>query len=418
MNIILNMVRMHLQLVARDRSTLVQAFIVPVILMVVLGVAINEDQAVEVTLLVDVVNEDRGQLADELIATLQQTADDVDAVLICVYGMDDNPEACDLESNDRFDEIGTERLEDLTSSALLRIPEGFSDALSAGEGMALEYRSDSSFGNQSVARTTVDTALSRFNGSLGIASQGVETVEAYFTPYDSTEARADDYRLLLEQSRVELQAPPAVLQAISTEEEEIVGLGNRQSVPGQGSMFVLFSLLAIATYMVEERNDGTLKRLFVVPTARFNIVFGKILGVFVFGMLQFGIFIGVGMLLGIDWGNDYLALFLLIAAYCLAGTALGFLISTFTRTINQAANAALMFGLLLAPLGGAWWPLSIVPDFMRTIGHLSPIAWVMEGFYELLYYEGTLADVLPMIGVLLAFAAVFTTVAVFRFRYE
>jgi ABC-2 type transport system permease protein len=75
-------------------------------------------------------------------------------------------------------------------------------------------------------------------------------------------------------------------------------------------------------------------------------------------------------------------------------------------------------GMTLAPLGGAWWPLEIVPDFMKTIGHLSPIAWAMDAFQEMMFYNGGVLDILPMLGVLLIMAAAFFGFGVWRFRYE
>jgi ABC-2 type transport system permease protein len=421
MRTIINMARLHLQLLAQDRSTLVQGFVVPVILMVVLAAAVGDNVANDVTLLVDVDNRDQTELSDDFITTLRATSDEVDAVLFCVYGADDNPDECEqsgLNNNDTFDDVGTERLEDLTTSAALIIPEGFGQSIADGETVALEYRNDDDFGNRTVAQSTVETALTRFNASLAIAQLGLDAVEEYFGGFDSPTAREADYNTLLQRARAELETAPANVTTRSADEEIVIGLGARQAVPGQGSMFVLFTLIGIATFMVEERNQGTLQRLFIIPTNKFNIVFGKILGVFLFGVMQFAIFIGVGALLGIDWGGDYLAIGALIVSFCLAGTALGFLVSTFTRTTAQAANAATFFGLVLAPLGGAWWPLTIVPDFMQTIGHISPIAWLMDGFYEVLYYNGGIVEVLPMTGALLLFAAVFTAAGVMRFSYE
>ncbi|MGF2075590.1 hypothetical protein ACQUFC_18995, partial [Enterococcus casseliflavus] len=72
----------------------------------------------------------------------------------------------------------------------------------------------------------------------------------------------------------------------------------------------------------------------------------------------------------------------------------------------------------LAPLGGAWWPLEIVPETMQTIGHISPIAWVMDGFGELIYYNGGIAEILPMVGALLLMAGVLIVFAIWRFKYE
>ena len=52
--------------------------------------------------------------------------------------------------------------------------------------------------------------------------------------------------------------------------------------------------------------------------------------------------------------------------------------------------------MLFAPIGltnkGASYAalLEIVPDFMRNIGHFSPVAWAMDGFYALLFNSGGL----------------------------
>jgi ABC-2 type transport system permease protein len=72
----------------------------------------------------------------------------------------------------------------------------------------------------------------------------------------------------------------------------------------------------------------------------------------------------------------------------------------------------------LAPLGGAWWPLEITPQFMQIIGHISPIAWAMDGFRSLIFYGGTLTDVLLPVAVLLGASLVFLVIGARYFRYE
>ncbi len=59
----------------------------------------------------------------------------------------------------------------------------------------------------------------------------------------------------------------------------------------------------------------------------------------------------------------------------------------------------------------------MVADFMRTIGHLSPVAWVMDGFHHVMWYGGGLAEIAPEIGVLLGAAALFFAIGVRSFRY-
>lgn len=413
---ILTVTRLHLTLILQDRATYVQAFVVPAVLMVILSLALNEDNFVE-ALRLDVVDQDQTPLSAEWIAALQ--AQEGEALLICVYGAENIPDGCDLSSEAKFEDSGEDRLIDGGAQAAIIIPPGFEAQLLAGEAITLDYRSGDQLNAQSVVRTAVDEALLRFNSSLQVAGVGVRNAESFFGPFPSDETRAADFANLRAQALARLDSPAATVQASSVGQEEvIVGLGARQSVPGMGSMFVMFSLLTLAQFMVEERLQGTLARMFTLPVPKYSIVLGKILGTFAFGTGQFLVFVAIGIALGVDFGSSPLAALLLIMAFCLAGTALGFLLATLVKTVNQAGNMITMFGLLLAPLGGAWWPLSITPDFMQTIGHLSPIAWLMGGFQDLLYYQGGLVEVLPEIGALMVFAVIFTGAAILNFRYE
>jgi ABC-2 type transport system permease protein len=104
--------------------------------------------------------------------------------------------------------------------------------------------------------------------------------------------------------------------------------------------------------------------------------------------------------------------------FTLAATALGLALATLVRTSEQAGNIALLMAMILAPIGGAWWPMEIVPDVMKTVGHISPTAWAMDAFQEMMFYDGGVIDILPMVGVLLAMAVVFFAFGVWNFEYE
>jgi ABC-2 type transport system permease protein len=107
-----------------------------------------------------------------------------------------------------------------------------------------------------------------------------------------------------------------------------------------------------------------------------------------------------------------------ILVYTLAVTAMALALSTVVRTQVQSAGVALLISLTLAPLGGAWWPLSIVPAWMQTLGKISPIAWSQEAFNQMIFNGAHLIDILPYVGVLLVFAVVFFAFGVSRFKYE
>jgi ABC-type multidrug transport system permease subunit len=55
---------------------------------------------------------------------------------------------------------------------------------------------------------------------------------------------------------------------------------------------------------------------------------------------------------------------------------------------------------------------------MRVIGHLSPVAWVMNGFNALFYTGAGFEAIVIPVAVLLGMTALFFVVGVRRFKFE
>jgi ABC-2 type transport system permease protein len=84
----------------------------------------------------------------------------------------------------------------------------------------------------------------------------------------------------------------------------------------------------------------------------------------------------------------------------------------------QAASMLNLVVLIAAPLGGAWWPLEIVPQWMQTVGQLSPVAWAMNGFRSVIFHGGGVESVIPLVLVMLGMTVVVSLFAVSRLKYE
>ena len=61
-------------------------------------------------------------------------------------------------------------------------------------------------------------------------------------------------------------------------------------------------------------------------------------------------------------------------------------------------------------------PLEVFGPAARALAHPTPHAWANEAFTKLVKHGGDLGSVLPEIGVLLGFAAVMLTIAVWQLR--
>jgi ABC-2 type transport system permease protein len=120
----------------------------------------------------------------------------------------------------------------------------------------------------------------------------------------------------------------------------------------------------------------------------------------------------------VDWGNSPAAIIILLVAFGLAGTALGVMLGAFARTRSQAGGMSVLFSMLLASLGGAWWPLEVTPPLYQTVVKVLPSTWAMIGFTDIVTRRGGVADILPEAGILLAFALVFFVVGLKKLRFE
>ncbi len=88
------------------------------------------------------------------------------------------------------------------------------------------------------------------------------------------------------------------------------------------------------------------------------------------------------------------------------------LLGGLTRTSGQAVAVAVPAGIVFAMLGGCMWPLSVVGQTMRTIGHFTPHAWAMDSWNKIMNDGAGLAGVAGELGVLVGFAVTLSVLAV------
>ncbi|MEB2287980.1 MAG: ABC transporter permease [Anaerolineae bacterium] len=412
MRAILTVARYDLLRSLKQRETFLFGLLMPGIMMLLLGVAMG-GSANSATITVDVLDEDNSALSGALIAALRAELEVDDSFRLCVLGADDGDGCAVSAAPDRLEQVADKRLEDTDSFGTIRIPAGFGDALRAGEEATVTYKSSADLTAPTLAEQKIEAAVSRLSGAVAIADLTAHAAESAFGPLD----RAAAFETVRARVDAAWDERPVRVRAEGTT-SQVSRFGFNQSGPGIATMFVLIFTLNGAALLIYERETGTLQRLFTLPVPRWQTLAGKILGQYVYGLSIFAVLVIMGALMGVQWGDNVAGVVLVMLTYTLAVTALGVALATVARTSAQAVNLSMLFGMTLAPLGGAWWPLEIVPPFMKAVGHLTPVAWGMDAFQEMMFYGGTLADIAPMLGVLLGMAALFFAFGLLRFRYE
>jgi len=218
--------------------------------------------------------------------------------------------------------------------------------------------------------------------------------------------------------------PPLVSVAVSTAGGgHPVPTGFAQSVPGTLTMTVLMmTLIYGAVFLTLEKRQGMLRRQATLPLPRGAIFLGKLLGRLLLAAVQAGLLLLMGrFVFGLSLGSGPSAiagLALLLGAYLLAVAALSTLLGALLSTPEQASAVGWILSMVLAALGGCWWPSEVMPRWLWRASHVLPTPWAMDGFHALLSFgHGVEAVVVPA-AVLLGFAALFAVLGSRFLRVE
>lgn len=184
-----------------------------------------------------------------------------------------------------------------------------------------------------------------------------------------------------------------------------------------GAILMLMSLLLTALAVARERETGTLEQLMVTPLAPSELMLGKTLPVAVVGLVDLVLVTTVAVAwFQVPLRGPIPALFLAALLYVVAGLALGLLISTVSRTQQEAFMTMFLFFLPAIILSGFLYPVHTMPAFFRWLSLLNPVRHflvVVRGIF--LKGEG-LADLWPQYLILAAMAVGTLGLAVGRFR--
>ncbi|NBI30703.1 ABC transporter permease [Chengkuizengella marina] len=139
-------------------------------------------------------------------------------------------------------------------------------------------------------------------------------------------------------------------------------------------MFLLFSGMAAAISLAEEKEAFTLLRLNSIPLHSNTIIIGKLLGVGIFSLIQAMVIISFSTFVyGVDWGDDYITLFGVIILTIVSSTSIGVILTSLLQSSKSiiAIYQALIF--VMTFLSGGMIPN--LGDFLNSLGKFSINYW-------------------------------------------
>jgi len=212
----------------------------------------------------------------------------------------------------------------------------------------------------------------------------------------------------------------AVQLESGSDSETLLPTSVQQNVPAWLVFSMFFIAIPVSTTLLGERSHGTLDRLGSMSVSRLEFVLAKLIAYMLVNLLQVALMFAVGLWLVPVFGGDALTLghspgglILISVAISFAAVSLALVIANLAKTTEQATVVAGASNIILAAIGGVMVPRFVMPAAMQKFSMLSPHAWGLEGFLDIILRNGAIADIVPEAGLLLLFGMFMLLLSVF-----
>lgn len=366
----------------RERSNIFFVFIFPIALVLLIGVQFGSGFAPVIG--VNQAGED--PISDQVVAALEA---------------DDSVEVSQFEETEDL----VTAVERGTVQAGLLLPDGMQAGAEAGETLEIGLISRPD-GSGTQLQSVIGSAISQVMTPVGAAQFAVAETNATFSESMGVAAELSGQLQPID------VAVTALGQATFPTSLGQFDLG----ASSQLVLFVFLTALAGSSALILTRQLGISRRMLSTPTPIRSIILGESLGRFGTALIQ-GLYIMVLTLVifQVNWG-DPIGAVLILLFLAAVGAGAGMLMGATFRNDQQAAGVGVMVALGLAALGGAMFPLDLFSPTMQRVAHITPHAWALDGYAELVRRGGSTLDILPELGVLAAYAAVLLLLASWRLR--
>ena len=190
------------------------------------------------------------------------------------------------------------------------------------------------------------------------------------------------------------------------------------SLPGNLVMYLMMNLLIFGgTTVAAARRDGVLRRLMIMPLRRGELIAGLIYGLMLLGAVQIAVMLVAGrFIFGVKLGANLPGVILVLVVFTWVAATLGVMIGSLVNAPDRVAGICVLVSLMMAAIGGCWWPLEVAPAFAQHLAKLVPSGWALVALHQLISFGSDIRAVVTPVLVLLGFGTAATLGAARWFR--
>lgn len=254
-----------------------------------------------------------------------------------------------------------------------------------------------------------------------IASDKPVDLKVYYDPSQTTSSQIilSVLRQVVNEINQELTQQPVLLEL---SEESVQSQDWRYIdylVPGILAMATMFLGLFGSLTLVERREKKILKRFGATPLHRSTMIFSQVTYRLVLAVMQATIIIAIAhFVFNVQVVGSWLILFGLVILGTLTMVSIGYFAVSRARTVEGAMPIIQLIQFPMLFLSGIFFPVEIMPDFMRPILAIIPLTYLGDALRQVMVDATPLHPLIMDVAVLGGWLIVCMLLTIRLFRWE
>jgi ABC-2 type transport system permease protein len=409
-------------LVLHDKVGLLLMYLMPLLLVFIITIVQNSAFQIvnENKLTVLISNQDKGSLGDSLVKALVQSG------------------SFEIRKKDRLSEASVKRTT-IDEDAMLGIyiPSDFSEKLAANadnisqlmlEQMGVIEKAPKTKPRKQEISIYFDPVvqenfrISVINGIQSITN-GIENEEMVSKLFQ--EMGYDSIPGSIRQAIINRETKLKIANASLNEVAELIPNSSQHNVPAWSIFAMFFMVISLGGNIVKERLSGSFLRLQTIPGGFALTLISKFLVYLFVALSQLLLLFMMGIYIFPHIGlpklampNAFLPFMVVTLLSAVSAISYAVLVGTYAKTQEQANGFGAISIIIFAAIGGIWVPNFVMPDYMQTIGNISPLKWCLEGYYILFLKNGAWGELIGTISFLFLFTVICQLLIFIKLRIQ
>lgn len=304
----------------------------------------------------------------------------------------------DNKDNFKTIEVSEDKISDMVTEhkvdCIIKIPNNFAKEIYSGNNVNIELIS---IRGEDVT-SWIENFLNFYVGGLKDISKASEGKKEAF---DKMYAGFKDNSIKLKNEKLK---------------DSAFGKSLTQSSMGFLIMFVLFGTGITSSYILREKKMRTFFRICSAPVKSKDYILSNIIANLTIVAVQIIlVLLVITKILKVNIFIPKIQLFVILLCFGLVAIGIGLVVVAFSKTSNQVGTANTLIVTPTCMLGGCFWPADLMPPWLQRVGDFIPQTWALDSIKKL-QSGSSFIDILPQLGILLAFAAAFFLIAVYKFN--